>query len=73
MASGFPVSESNELAWRKSSFSQAQSECIEISESIPGTVPVRDSKDPEGPVLIFPAETFASFVAAVKSGQLPMV
>ncbi|MGD3109182.1 DUF397 domain-containing protein [Streptomyces sp. YGL11-2] len=31
-------------------------------------VPVRDSKDPQGPALVFPAAGWSSFVAAVKSG-----
>ncbi len=57
------------LAWRKSSFSGTQNDCVEVSESIPGLVPVRDSKDPEGPALVFERDAFASFVAAVKSGQ----
>ncbi|MFF5333494.1 DUF397 domain-containing protein [Streptomyces sp. NPDC013181] len=31
-----------------------------------GTVPVRDSKDPDGPALGFRADAFAAFVAGVK-------
>jgi hypothetical protein len=34
-----------------------------------GVVPVRDSKDPEGPALTFPADVFAAFVAGVKAGD----
>ncbi|OII64541.1 DUF397 domain-containing protein [Streptomyces sp. CC53] len=34
-----------------------------------GMVPVRDSKNPAGPVLDFPADSFASFVASVKGGE----
>ncbi|MFI9318886.1 DUF397 domain-containing protein [Kitasatospora aureofaciens] len=34
-------------------------------------VPVRDSKDPGGPVLLFEAEAWSSFVAGVKSGEFP--
>jgi len=30
---------------------------------------VRDSKDPDGPALVFSAEAFAEFVSAIKSGQ----
>jgi hypothetical protein len=30
---------------------------------------VRDSKDPQGPALLLTAAAFASFVAAVKSGD----
>jgi hypothetical protein len=30
--------------------------------AVSGVVPVRDSKDPEGPVLAFPAERWRAFV-----------
>jgi len=36
-------------------------------------VPVRDSKDPEGPALVFPAAAWTAFLDAVKSGELPTV
>ncbi|MYZ41303.1 DUF397 domain-containing protein, partial [Streptomyces sp. SID4917] len=34
-----------------------------------GVVPVRDSKNPSGPVLDLPAGAFASFVDGVKAGE----
>jgi hypothetical protein len=34
---------------------------------------VRDSKDPAGPALVFPAAAWTAFVDAVKSGELPIV
>ncbi|MFF2079881.1 DUF397 domain-containing protein [Kitasatospora sp. NPDC058162] len=40
-------------------------------ESLPGAVPVRDSKDPNGPALVFSASAWAAFVAAVREGDLP--
>ncbi|MER7671904.1 DUF397 domain-containing protein [Kitasatospora sp. NPDC096128] len=39
--------------------------------SLPGAVPVRDSKDPHGPVLVFPAPAWDSFLSAVRSGDFP--
>jgi hypothetical protein len=59
-----------DTAWFKSSYSDNGGDCIEVSPSCPTTVPVRDSKDPAGPALTFPAEGFASFAQAVKSGAL---
>ncbi|MFJ2193374.1 DUF397 domain-containing protein [Kitasatospora sp. NPDC087861] len=38
---------------------------------LPGAVPVRDSKDPHGPALVFPAAAWGAFIAAVRSGDLP--
>ncbi|WP_344330884.1 DUF397 domain-containing protein [Kitasatospora putterlickiae] len=31
----------------------------------PGVVPVRDSKDPSGPVLLFPVASWRSFLAGL--------
>ncbi|MFF2354054.1 DUF397 domain-containing protein [Kitasatospora sp. NPDC058115] len=58
--------------WRKSSCSGAQSECVEVAGGVTGVVPVRDSKDPSGPVLLFAADAWASFVAGVKGGEFPV-
>ncbi|MCX4744248.1 DUF397 domain-containing protein [Kitasatospora sp. NBC_01287] len=56
--------------WFKSSHSSNGGACVEIAANLPGIVPVRDSKDPQGPALTFPAEGFAAFVASVKAGGL---
>ncbi|WP_330477913.1 DUF397 domain-containing protein [Streptomyces platensis] len=58
--------------WRKSSHSnQDGGNCIEVADGFPALVPVRDSKDPHGPALLFEAPAWASFVSAVKHGALP--
>lgn len=59
--------------WVKSSYSQSGGECIEVAPSFAGVMPVRDSKDPEGPALVFPATAFAAFVAGVKAGEFGTV
>ncbi|MFH8571263.1 DUF397 domain-containing protein [Streptomyces sp. NPDC017993] len=57
--------------WRKSSYSSAASDnCIEVVDDLPGVVPVRDSKDPLGPVLVVPAAGWTAFVEGVKGGSL---
>ncbi|MFI7098796.1 DUF397 domain-containing protein [Streptomyces sp. NPDC050161] len=54
-------------SWRKSTYSSAASDnCIEVSDNHPGIVPVRDSKNPTGPALVFPATDWSAFVTAVK-------
>ncbi|MYT33506.1 MULTISPECIES: DUF397 domain-containing protein [unclassified Streptomyces] len=58
--------------WRKSSYSNGDgANCIEVVDSLPDVVPVRDSKAPHGPALVFPATNWSAFVSAVKNGQLP--
>ncbi|MGW1177533.1 DUF397 domain-containing protein [Kitasatospora sp. NPDC002543] len=55
--------------WVKASYSQQGGNCVEAAPGFPGLVPVRDSKDPQGPALVFPAESWKSFVTAVRSGE----
>ncbi|WP_055720977.1 DUF397 domain-containing protein, partial [Streptomyces niveiscabiei] len=41
--------------WRRSSYSNTNGgNCVEIAEDFPGIVPIRDSKDPGGPMLTVP-------------------
>ncbi|MCX4744247.1 DUF397 domain-containing protein [Kitasatospora sp. NBC_01287] len=54
--------------WFKSSHSSNGGNCVEIAANLQGVVPVRDSKDPHGPALTFPAEGFTAFIAELKSG-----
>ncbi|MEU3710403.1 DUF397 domain-containing protein [Streptomyces catenulae] len=57
--------------WRKSSYSNSDGgQCIEIADGHPSLVPVRDSKDPQGPALVFEAPSWAAFVGAVRGGAL---
>ncbi|OKH97842.1 DUF397 domain-containing protein [Streptomyces sp. CB02923] len=61
-----------DLAWSKSTYSSpGGGSCLEWSPSTAeatGTVPIRDSKAPEGPVLALSLSAFADFIAGVKSG-----
>ncbi|WP_307853036.1 DUF397 domain-containing protein [Kitasatospora sp. RG8] len=42
-----------------------------MAPGFPDLVPVRDSKDPDGPTLVFPAASWQAFVAGVQAGELP--
>lgn len=59
--------------WVKSSYSGNGGDCIEVAANfvpLGGVIPVRDSKNPAGPVLRVPAAAFSTFVAGVKAGEL---
>ncbi|MFD4765250.1 DUF397 domain-containing protein [Streptomyces niveus] len=56
-------------AWRTSSYSGSNGdECVEIAVGIPGIVPVRDSKNPTGPVLALSPTAWDHFVAYAVGG-----
>ncbi|MFD9689603.1 DUF397 domain-containing protein [Kitasatospora sp. NPDC059088] len=60
-----------DASWRKSSYSSANGgACVEIAEGFTGVQPVRDSKDPSGPALVFSTTAWQSFVTAVRTGEL---
>lgn len=49
-------------SWHKSSHSNGgEGGCVEIADNLPGVVAVRDSKDPDGPALIFTTAAWRTF------------
>ncbi|MFF3552614.1 DUF397 domain-containing protein [Streptomyces tsukubensis] len=59
--------------WFTSSYSNNGGTCVEVAANLAishGVVPVRDSKNPTGPVLAVSAGVFAAFVSGVKAGDL---
>jgi hypothetical protein len=55
-----------EATWHKSSYSGGSGgDCLEIADGH-AFVPVRDSKNPHGPKLVFRATAWTAFVANLK-------
>ncbi len=52
--------------WQKSSYSGDQGNCVEVAALPDGGRAVRDSKDPDGPVLRFTHEEWRAFLARAK-------
>ncbi len=59
----------NPLAWRKARASAAGDNCVEVADLQDGSRAVRDSKDPEGPMLTFTPDEWAAFLVGVKGGE----
>ena len=55
--------------WRKSTRSGNSGNCVEVAELPDGGRAVRDSKDPQGPVLRFTRDEWSAFVAGARDGE----
>ncbi|MFF4364095.1 DUF397 domain-containing protein [Streptomyces sp. NPDC001107] len=49
----------------KSSYSSGSGECVEVARNIPAVVAIRDSKDPDGPILRLPPKAWTDFTASL--------
>jgi hypothetical protein len=54
--------------WRKARRSVATGECVEVAPRV-GDIIVRDSMNPDGPVLQYSAVSWRSFLTAAKRGK----
>lgn len=54
--------------WRKSTYSGGDGgNCLEAADGHPALVPVRDSKNPHGPKLVFRPDAWSAFVENLRS------
>jgi Domain of unknown function (DUF397) len=66
---GMPAGELEGACWWKSGRSSAQGNCVETAR-LPGhEVAVRNSRDPQGPALIFSQAEVCAFLEGVKDGD----
>jgi hypothetical protein len=62
------ASERANLIWHKAQSSTNNGQCVEIA-SVVGKVAMRDSKDPEGPTLVYTPTEFNAFLEGVRNGE----
>ncbi|MEX3102441.1 MULTISPECIES: DUF397 domain-containing protein [Streptomyces] len=55
--------------WTKSRHSNATGNCVEAAALPGGSVALRNSRDPDGPALVYTPEEIAAFLAGVKDGD----
>jgi hypothetical protein len=56
--------------WFKSSYSSSNGgNCVEVAHILPRVVAVRDSKDPQGPALVFTPEAWQAFLSGARDGD----
>ncbi|MGW7047246.1 DUF397 domain-containing protein [Streptomyces avermitilis] len=55
--------------WIKSRHSNAEGNCVEVAALDGGGIALRNSRDPEGPALVYTSAEIAAFLAGAKDGE----
>ncbi|MFE2044395.1 DUF397 domain-containing protein [Streptomyces sp. NPDC059477] len=58
-----------DVDWIKSRHSGAEGNCVEVAPLIDGSVAMRNSRDPDGPALVYTPAEVAAFLAGAKDGE----
>lgn len=56
------------LAWLKAQSSSHNGQCVEIASTV-GKIAIRDSKDPDGPILVYTPAEFKAFLDGARNGE----
>ncbi|MGW2748129.1 DUF397 domain-containing protein [Streptomyces sp. NPDC001450] len=67
MSEHYPHAAATGFTWVKSSHSSGDQSCVEVSPQVPGMVPVRDSKNPQGPALALAPSAWPTFIECAKT------
>lgn len=67
---GMSAAKIDGVTWRKSSRSGAVGNCVELAWPAPEVVAVRNSRNPDGPVLVYTRADLAAFLAGVRNREV---
>jgi len=69
IANGMPAGELQGVTWQKSGRSNPSGNCVECAVLPDGGVAVRNSRDPQGPALIYTPAEIEAFILGVRDGD----
>jgi Domain of unknown function (DUF397) len=69
MVNGMPAEQLQGVTWQKSRRSNPSGNCVECAPLPDGSVAVRNSRDPEGPALIYTPGEIEAFILGVRDGD----
>ena len=59
----------SDLAWQKSRRSNPSGNCVELAGLPDGGIAIRNSRHPDGPVLVYTRDEIAAFVGGARDGD----
>ncbi|MEU1690020.1 DUF397 domain-containing protein [Streptomyces hirsutus] len=66
---GIPADSLEGVTWVKSRHSDHQGNCVELAALSNGAVALRNSRDPQGPALIYTRGEIAAFISGARDGE----
>jgi Domain of unknown function (DUF397) len=66
---GMPAAELSGAEWRKSTVSNSQGACVEMTRLATGEFALRNSRYPDGPALIYTRAEIEALFTGVKMGE----
>lgn len=66
---GIPAARLDGASWRKSRRSNSQGACVEVARLDGETVAMRNSRDPQGTALVYPAGAVRALVDGLRKGE----
>jgi hypothetical protein len=69
LVNGMPAGQLQNVIWQKSGRSGPNGNCVECAALADGGVAVRNSRDPQGPALVYTKAEIEAFILGVRDGD----